>query len=299
MKIAYIILAHKYPEQLVRLIRSIADDSTSFFIHFDKRSSDEMYNDLVKQLSSMSNVHLLKRFSCFWGNFNIVAATIEGIRQLVHSNIDFDYAILLSGQDYLIKPINQIKEFLEKHRGKEFIETFSLASQNKWTNQDGCYQALNRIQHWHFSFRSKHLYIPIKRRFPKGLEPYGGSQWWCLSRDCIQYINDFVVNNSGFVNYFKYVFIPDETFFNTIVSNSPFKNYIVSDDLKYADWENPNPTPPAIICKNDFHKLANSPKLFARKFDMNRDVEILDLIDQKILGFSTLIEPYISYKKCS
>lgn len=62
-----------------------------------------------------------------------------------------------------------------------------------------------------------------------------------------------------------------------------FKNCIVNDDLKYIDWENPNPTPPAILGKSDFHRLVNSPKLFARKFDITRDAEILDLIDQQIL----------------
>ncbi len=283
MKISYIVLTHKYPEQIVRLIRKIADEDTSFFIHIDSRTGNDIYHELLEQLSSISNVYFLKRYRCYWGNFNIVAATIEGIRQLVNSSIDFDYAILLSGQDYLIKTTSQIKEFLQRHRGKEFIESFALDSQNRWTHQDGCYQALNRVHHWHFRFRSKHLYLTIKRRFPTGFEPYGGSQWWCLSRECIQYINNFVINNPAFVNYFKYVFIPDENFFHTIVSNSPFKNCIVNDDLKYIDWENPNPTPPAILGKSDFHRLVNSPKLFARKFDITRDAEILDLIDQQIL----------------
>ncbi len=284
MKIAYIVLAHKNPEQVVRLVRQLADEGTSFFIHVDRRAGDEIYYKLVDQLSSISNVHFLKRYRCYWGDFNIVAATIEGIRQLVNSSIDFDYAFLLSGQDYLIKKTRQIKEFLQRYRDKEFIESFALASKNRWSHHDGCYQALNKVQYWHFRFRSKHFYFTVKRRFPKGFDPYGGSQWWCLSRECIQYINSFVMNNPAFVNYFKYVCIPDESFFHTIVSNSPFKNCIVNDDLKYTDWENPNPTPPAILYKNYFDTLANSPKLFARKFDITRDAEILDLIDQKILG---------------
>ncbi|MBR8836292.1 MAG: hypothetical protein DSM106950_20295 [Stigonema ocellatum SAG 48.90 = DSM 106950] len=285
MKIAYIVLAHKLPVQLVRLIRRIEDDGTSFFIHMDKKAGDRMYSDLGEMLSSMSNVHLLKkRYPCYWGDFNIVAATLESIGQLVNSSIDFDYAILLSGQDYLIKSTSQIKEFLQKHRGQEFIESFALASENRWTNLGGCYRALNRVQYWHFRFRSQHFYLPVKRRFFKGFEPYGGSQWWCLSRECIQYINSFVMNNPRFVNYFKSVFIPDELFFQTVVSNSHFKDCIFDDDLRYVDWEHPNPTPPAILCKSDFDTLVNSPKLFARKFDITRDAEILDIIDQKILG---------------
>jgi hypothetical protein len=58
---------------------------------------------------------------------------------------------------------------------------------------------------------------------------------------------------------------------------------VINDDLRYLDWENPNPNVPATLLKNDFDKLATSSKLFARKFDMARDLEILDLLDQKLL----------------
>lgn len=37
MRIAYIILAHNYPEQLGRLISKLNKDDVSFFIHIDKK----------------------------------------------------------------------------------------------------------------------------------------------------------------------------------------------------------------------------------------------------------------------
>ncbi|NJO94265.1 MAG: hypothetical protein HC820_07835 [Hydrococcus sp. RM1_1_31] len=149
----------------------------------------------------------------------------------------------------------------------------------------GKYQALNRIQYWHFRWKSRHFYLQQKRKFPEGFEPYGGSQWWCLSRDCIKYINNFIQNNSEFVDYYKYVFIPDESFFQSVVSNSPFKYNIANDDLRFVDWENSNPTPPAVLDTNYLEILQNSSKLLARKFDIKRSSEILDLIDKEILEF--------------
>ncbi|AUT02014.1 hypothetical protein CLI64_17385 [Nostoc sp. CENA543] len=286
MKIAYIILAHKLPQQLVRLIYRLNDDSATFFLHIDGKVNDKVYSDIVNQVQNMPNVYLLKRYKCYWGKIDIVKATIEGIRQLINHNVEFDYAILLSGQDYPIKPITQIKNFLHERRGHEFIESFSLKQDNKWTYQDGCYQSLNRVKHWHFHFRSKHFYLPIERKFIPGLEPFGGSQWWCLSKECIYYINNFLLKNPDYINYFRYVFIPDELFFQTIISNSPFGAIIFNDDLRYVDWENPNPTPPAVLDKSYFEELVSSPKFFARKFDMSRNVEILNLIDQAILGIS-------------
>lgn len=284
MKIAYIILAHKYPEQITRLVQRLADADTSFFIHIDWKAGKLISEELVAQLRNTPNVHFVKRHSCRWGRFSIVDATIEGISQLLNSGVDFDYAMLLSGQDYLIKPNSYIKDFLQQNYGQEFIEYFALAAQNKWTDCGGMYQALNRVQYWHLRFRSKHLYLKIKRKFPANYQPYGGSQWWCLSKDCLSYINSVVRDNSQFVHYFRHVFIPDECFFQTIISNSRFKECIFNDDLRYADWENANPFPPAILDESYFDKLKDSPKLFARKFDISRNVEILNLIDEKILG---------------
>ena len=286
MKIAYIILAHKYPSQLVRLVSRLQTKDTSFFIHIDGKTNNETYKEIVAHLQGF-NVYFLKRYQCFWGDFQIIQATLEGIKTLVKSETEFDYAILLSGQDYLIKSQDYLEDFLEKNRGKEFMEFFSLHDiNNKWYNQGSYYQSLKRVEYWHFRFRSKHFCLKKPRKFLEGFEPYGGSQWWCLSRDCIQYINEFVQQKPDFVNYFKHTFIPDELFFQTIVLNSPFQDNVINDDMRYLDWDNPNPNVPATLLTNDFHKLATSSKLFARKFDMARDLKILNLLDQKLLDSS-------------
>jgi hypothetical protein len=82
------------------------------------------------------------------------------------------------------------------------------------------------------------------------------------------------------IRFFKHVWIPDELFFQTIVMNSPLRDTIVNDDLRYVDWT--RPTAPAILGRQDFDTLRNSGKLFARKFDTTVDREILDLLDQRI-----------------
>lgn len=75
-----------------------------------------------------------------------------------------------------------------------------------------------------------------KRKFPTEFIPYGGSAWWCLSKDAIQYIYNFVKENEEFVEFFDYVFLPDEIFFQTILLNSPLKENIVNQSLTYDNW---------------------------------------------------------------
>jgi hypothetical protein len=78
--------------------------------------------------------------------------------------------------------------------------------------------------------------------------------------------------------------VPDEIFFQTIILNSSFARRAVNDNLRYIEWKDPDAGSPAILRKSDFQKLASSSKLFARKFDMTVDTEVLDFIDREIIA---------------
>jgi hypothetical protein len=239
---------------------------------------------MVNGLVHLSNVHFLKRHRCEWGAFGHVAATLEGIGEILKTGTDFDHAILLTGQDYPIKSNRHIRQFFQAHMGQLFLEYFPLPH-NEWQNR-----GMDRIEAWHWHILGRYFKFspgrrfPIQRRFPKGLKPFGGSSYWCLTRECIEYIHTFTTQNSAFVNFFKYVEVPDEIFFQTIILNSPFERMAVNDNLRYMEWNDLNSGSPAVLVKTDVEKLRASSKLFARKFDQSVDAQVLDLIDQELLA---------------
>jgi hypothetical protein len=284
MTIAYLIVAHKSPDQILRLIHSLRESSAFFVIHIDKRAGDDVFGPLRDYAATHPEVLLTKRNRCYWGGFGIAKAMIECVNTAVRTKRSFDYAILLSGQDYPIKNAKQIADFFEQNKGKEFMESFSLVKPNRWTEHGGYYQAMARVKYWTFFVRSRVYQLRIARKFPFGWEPHGGSQWWSLSHESLSYIESFLRTNPSFVRYFKYVFIPDESLFQSILSNSPFRDKIVDNDLRYIDWERPNPQYPRTLETDDFERLRASPKLFARKFQPDRSKECLDLIDAQLLG---------------
>ena len=51
MNIAYIILAHKYPRQLIRLVNRLNTEKTYFLIHIDKKTNNDIYQEIVQGLS--------------------------------------------------------------------------------------------------------------------------------------------------------------------------------------------------------------------------------------------------------
>lgn len=287
MDIAYIISAYKYPELLIRLISRLATDRTSFFVHVDKKTDYQVFNRMIYGLGHLPKVRFLRRHECVWGGFGHVAATLEGIAEMLRTGTSFDYAILLTGQDYPIKPNRYISAFLEERKGMLFLDFFPLPA-DVWRNQ-GIVGGMVRVEAWHWRIFQRHVWFPqnqdfpIKRRFPLGFKPYGGSSYWCLPRESIEYIYDSTTRNRGLVNFFRCVDVPDEIFFQTILLNSPLAEMVVNDDLRYIDWKDPDAGSPAVLCKSDLGNLLSSPKLFARKFDTQVDAEVLDLIDQQML----------------
>ena len=91
--------------------------------------------------------------------------------------------------------------------------------------------------------------------------------------------------NPQLKKFFKFSWTPDEMVYQTIIMNSHFKNTVVNDDLREIIFpgEGENASHPLVYGVNDFEYLKQSSKLFARKFDMNIDKKIFDLIDKELL----------------
>jgi Core-2/I-Branching enzyme len=280
VRLAYIVSAYKLPDQLVRLVRKLDAPSAQFLIHVDANTDDPTFQRMVAPLSTLPNVRFLERHSCPYGGFGHVRATLKGIAELFQRRAEFDYAILLTGQDYPIKSNGAIAEFFRAHGGSSFMSYFPLPT-TEWDRG-----GMDRIEAWHIRTLSRRVRFPrtpstrFRRRFPAALRPFGGSSYWCLSRRCIEYVRAFVDRERSYVRFFKFVDVPDELFFQTIIMNSPLAEEVVNDDLRYMEWRNPAVAGgPTVLGKDDFDKLRRSPKLFARKFDLTYDDEILDLLD--------------------
>jgi hypothetical protein len=70
----------------------------------------------------------------------------------------------------------------------------------------------------------------------------------------------------------------DEVFFQTILCNSPLKDTIVNDNLRYIALQ-PD-FRPVVYTMSDAPTLASCGKFYARKFDLNKDAAIFDYLDK-------------------
>ena len=299
MRIAYIISAYKLPQQLVRLVERLDAEGASFFIHVDQKTSRAAFVGMSEPLARRANVVFLERHRCSWGGFGHVEASLKGLRALQDEAVQFDYAVLLTGQDYPIKSNAQIHGFFAESGGRSFLEYFPLPHP-AWPGHGG----LDRFLQWHFFPFGRHVALPAirPRRFgraqgrgtgpvaplavehalPKNWIPHGGSSYWCLSRECVEYVQRFLNDNPWVERYFRHTWVPDELFFQTILLNSPLKNRLVNDNLRYIQWTRGAPSPD-VLSVADYRSLARSTQLFARKIDESVEPGILDLIDRNLL----------------
>jgi hypothetical protein len=289
VKLAYIIMAHQHPQQLRRLITALQTETASFFIHFSKKA-ESAYQEAMELLKDMPNVYFVPRRHTYWGHPSLVKAALSGLRAIVESGIDYDYVSLLSAQDYPIKKIADIERFFEQNAGKQFIDYAPVDHTTPRALGIAPWSGISRIESWYFMYRSKKIYLPIKQKLPYGYTPYIGYLWWSFSCEFAEYAINFLDTHPRYTRFFDHVFISDEFFFQTLLLNSPFKNAAFNDDLRFADWENRNPTVPAILLEADFDRLQTTHHLFARKFDAKRDSVILDLIDKKLLNSAKVIQ---------
>lgn len=299
MNVAYIISAYKLPSLLVRLVRRLDAPGTSTFIHVDARTPASVYSAMVEPLEDRGDVHFLPRHPCYWGDFGHVHATLKGLRALLASGRPFDYVVLLTGQDYPLKSNTMIQGALHDAAGQVLMDCMPIPNEH-WTDDGG----RGRIEHWHFRIGRRRVAFPgtpfrnpvlnaawslparvfrLRRSLPAPVRPYGGSSYWMMPADCARYVDRYARENPEFVRFFRHVLVPDEIFFQTIVMNSPFRERVAGDDLRYVDWAGGGDHP-KILTTADLEALSRSGSLFARKFDPSVDETVLDRIDGSLAG---------------
>jgi Core-2/I-Branching enzyme len=283
VSIVYLIRAHHRPQQLARLIDRLRTPSARFFLHVSAATPEETYAAMRAALAESPDVRWLQRVRTYYGGFSLVRVTLMGVDAIVREDPLPTHAIMLSGQDYPLRPAAEIEEYFAARPGVSYLHHFRLPAYDEWPGEDG---GLDRIRGYYVervSHRTRLLRIPfVRRRFPAGLTPYGGSAWWALTADALVELDDFVKQNPAVVDFFRHVKMPDELFVQSVLMSSPIADSIVNEEIHHVEW--PAGAHPATFTAADLERLLGSGKLFARKFDAEVDGEILDLIDREALG---------------
>lgn len=274
-------LAHKNIEQLDRLLSRLSKNF-DIYLHLDKKwTIDENY------FKKYSNVYLTKRYTINWGSYQQVQADAELFFDAYKR--DYDYYLLLSGQDLPIKSNQSIIDFLENNKEYSFVD-YEAFPKKAWVKDfNGGFTRVN--YYYGFDFKRNSLGFVLKKLLAavriiqkvtglkRKLQPvkyYGGWNWVNLNRSAMTHIINFLNTNPSFLKSFKYTLCGDEVWIQTALMNSNRDEIkVINKELRYTDWrgclENPK-----VLTMEHLEELKESQDLFARKFDPDVDNAIID-----------------------
>jgi hypothetical protein len=290
MKIAYLIIAHRNPQLLKRVIKTLSCENCAFFIHIDKKSSMEEFSCIAGDNVFFSR----ERIPVYWGEFSQVRASLLLLQQALEGSQQYDYFVLMQGSDYPLRSGGYIHKFLEENRGMEFMDLVKMPAPGKPLSRVNTlrYPSDKPVRRLASRILAKlGLAQRDHRKYLGSLAPYSGSGCWTLSRDACQYVLQFMERNPHVEKFFQNTSACDEALFHTILGNSAFASQI-RRSLVYTDWSAEDSHPATI---NDRHLAffdaqekvplndvyGSGEALFARKFS-DDNLALPERIDEMI-----------------
>lgn len=222
MTVGIVMLVHTALERAEQVARHWAASGCPVVIHVDKAVPRRTYQDFTQSLSDNPKIQFCKRHRCEWGTWGIVAASQSASELMLSSFVEVRHVYLASGSCLPLRPVEELIQYLSARQRTDFIESATTADV-PWT--------VGGLDHERFTLRfpfswkkQRYLFdkyvdlqrkLRIKRRIPTGLVPHMGSQWWCLTRQTLSAILDDP-ERPLYDKYFKQVWIPDESYFQTL-----------------------------------------------------------------------------------
>lgn len=281
-KHAYLIMAHNNFEQLKILIGLLDDYRNDIYLHIDKKVKGFVKESIQTKYAQLIFVNPI---NVTWGGHSQIKCEMLLLKSSKPKH--YKYYHILSGVDLPIKTQDEIHDFFDLNYGKNFIDFDTEANTTK--------NYIDRVQYYHLFRniigRSKKigtLMFRVLNKFflmlqksvsfkRKEIIPnYKGSNWVSITDEMAQYL---VKCEKLIRKQFYYSYCADEIFLQSVAMSSPYRDTIIDCDCRIIDWERGKPY---TYRKNDAEELFNSTALFARKFDLSVDKEIIDLVVEKV-----------------
>lgn len=210
----FVVLAHARLDRAGALVRHLRAHGAPVVVHLDRRCTER---------GDFADAAVLSLHAAEWGTMALVDATLDAAARLLADHPATAHVALVSGDTLPVRPLDELDAFLEEHPGMDFIESVPVAERD-WV-AGGLSE--ERLTLWHpISWRrwrrgfdalvALQRAAGVRRRLPPGLAAHFGSQWWCLSARTLRAMLEDP-RLPAWRRFFRLTWIPDESFFQTVV----------------------------------------------------------------------------------
>ena len=316
MSIVYFISSYKNWRQSERLVRRLLKSKQAqVVIHHDAARSTWCKEGSL----SSSRVNTLFHTSAVeYGKVSEAELVLRSL-DWIERNLDYEWVVYLSEQDYPLRPIAEIEEDLLTAE----VDCFLEAGPVEWGKPfPAPSEGFTRYHYAFITFKDEGPVAEIWRRRREGLSwprmengqlvlpPLiarltGGGYWWIgryvgwpftpevrlyaglcwgnLNRRAVRQVLSFYNDRPDIWGHLAQTMSAVEAFLQTAICNNPDMK-INTDNRRLIRWKKPTDGRPSLWRRCDFELLAQSGKDFGRKFAFGEDDDgILDLIDANCL----------------
>jgi Core-2/I-Branching enzyme len=322
VQVAYLVTSYRPPQQLLRLLWTLrrAQPEAPIVVHHD-RFRTQWDIDLV---APIGGVHVLtSETPVSWGDFSVVNAIWVPLSWMVE-NLEFDWVVLLSEQDYPIVALEELEQRLSASGVDAFIEAEPIrliADPNARKDRDLRYN-YRYAQLPHFGLMAR-LPPAVRRQVARVGNKVNGALYELQQKVTAYVYPDGLPLRVGFrpkgspfsetflcwygpmqmalshraaVTVTEYVASHRDYvrhYARTVIPDESATATIVCNDptlkvwngtLHWTKWTVGDHSHPDVLVLDDLGDLAGSGKFFARKFDIGVDSSVLDALDQRIFG---------------
>ncbi|MGR3502335.1 DUF5927 domain-containing protein [Pseudaestuariivita sp.] len=220
--VGIVMLVHTALDRAEQVARHWAKAGCPVVIHVDKSVPRRAHDAFRKALADVEDLRFSRRHRCEWGSWGLVAATQDASALMLRDFAEVRHVYLASGSCLPLRPVAELAAYLAERPKTDFIESATTADV-PWTI--GGLEEERFTLLFPFSWRRQRFLfdrfvdlqrrVRFKRKMPNGIVPHMGSQWWCLTRQTLSAILEDPERKT-YDRYFSRVWIPDESYFQTL-----------------------------------------------------------------------------------
>ena len=308
--VAYLILTHKDPDQVMALAGRIHDLSPTsrIVVHHDRKAETLPWDGVPPQWA-----HLVERVPVEWGDWSIVEATLRMFR-FAHNELKATWCVVVSGEHWPVVNLESWERQLAVGGIDAYLPAqllprrlhfgpadrdgnrFLARCVHRWfrinrPQSDVLHKALaglSKVSQWthplaklEFSLRSNAWFVglPRKRGPVQGWPLYKGSEWLACDARATTALLD---TDTSVIDFFRRSHIPDESFVQTVLRRAPGLVIDSSD----VTWVPPEPVQSEVgwmmLKITQLAQVRAAGVAFARKVDPSKNLEVIDAIDAQV-----------------
>jgi hypothetical protein len=272
-RVAYLVFSYVGPvERLVATLRDGSPDAV-IAVHHDPR---------VRPLGEVDAIRIAP-CPVRWGHGSQLLAVLHALLAVRERA---EWFVLLSGQDYPVRPLAQIEAGL---RGADAFVQATPVKPLTWRRGEADEFARRYRMRWrpvddrvaqvaaradplaHVRTLPGGTYLGLRATPP--LPPFHGSDWCTLSRRAVDAV---LAAPAAVLDHFLHTIVPTEAFMQTVLANSTLTLH--PDNRRHVRFAPSSPNP-RVLTRDDVDAALASGADFARKFD---DPAVLDEIDRRL-----------------